>query len=104
VKGKTLTRETTYAITDATTEQAGPALLADLARGHWHVEVKQHYVRDVTFGEDAATSRTGRAPAALAIFRGAVINAIRRAGYRYIPSGRRAHKNATTALDLHGFP
>ncbi|OHV64734.1 hypothetical protein BCD48_37155 [Pseudofrankia sp. BMG5.36] len=103
-KGRAPTRETIYAITDATREQAGPAVLADLARAHWHIEVKQHYVRDVTFGEDASTSRTGRAPATLAIFRGAVINAIRRAGFRYIPSGRRAHKTATAALDLHGFP
>jgi len=103
-KGRRASRETIYAITNATAEQAGPALLAALARGHWHIEVKQHYVRDVTFGEDASTSRTGRGPAVLAIFRSAVADTLRRAGHRGIPAGRRAHKTATTALDLHGFP
>ncbi|WP_322769399.1 ISAs1 family transposase [Frankia sp. Cr1] len=104
-KGRPATRETVYAVTDATARQAGPALLADLARGHWHIEVKQHYVRDVAFGEDASTSRAGRAPAVLAIFRAAVINALRRARrHRYIPGGRRAHKTATAALNLHDSP
>ncbi|WP_248832297.1 ISAs1 family transposase [Frankia sp. Mgl5] len=103
-KGRAASRETVYAITDATAEQASPALLADLARGQWHIEVKQHYVRDVTFGEDASTSRTGRGPAALALFRSTVADTLRAAGHRSIPAGRRAHKTATAALDLHGFP
>ncbi|MCK9904861.1 hypothetical protein CC117_32725 [Parafrankia colletiae] len=101
-KGKRPSRETVYAITSLAFEQAGPALLAGFARHHWHIEDRQHHVRDVTFGEDASTSRTGRAPATLAIFRGAVINALRAAGYRHIPEGRRDH--VTTALNLHGFP
>jgi predicted transposase YbfD/YdcC len=104
VKGRPPTRETVYGITDLAFEQAGAALLAAFARHHWHCENRQHYVRDVTFGEDASTSRTGRAPAALAVFRGAVINAIRAAGYRYIPEGRLEHVTATAALNLHGFP
>jgi hypothetical protein len=33
-------RETVYAITDLTATQAGAAQLADLARTHWHVEVR----------------------------------------------------------------
>jgi predicted transposase YbfD/YdcC len=103
-KGKPATRETVYGITSLAFEQAGAALLATFARQHWHIEDRQHYVRDVTFGEDASTSRTGRAPAALAIFHGAVINAIRAAGYRYIPEGRLDHVTATTALNLHNFP
>lgn len=103
VKGKPPTRETIYAITDMTFEQAGPQVLADFKRNHWSIEVL-HHVRDVTFGEDKSTSRAGHAPAVLALFRGAVINAIRRAGYRYIPAGRRANKTATAALNLHGFP
>jgi hypothetical protein len=43
-KGQAASHEAVYAITDATAEQAGPALLADLARGQWHIEVKQHYL------------------------------------------------------------
>ncbi|KLL09585.1 hypothetical protein FrCorBMG51_23890 [Protofrankia coriariae] len=97
-------RETVYAITDLTFAQASPAQLAALARQHWHIENKVHHVRDVTFGEDASTTRTGNAPANLATLRSAVINTLRRAGYRYIPAGRRDHTTPTAALDLHGFP
>ncbi|WP_347177116.1 hypothetical protein [Parafrankia sp. EAN1pec] len=104
MKGRPATRETAYGITSLTFEQAGAALLAMFARQRWHIEDRQHYVRDVTFGEDASTSRTGRGPAALAIFRGAVITAIRAVGYRYIPEGRLDHVTATAALNLHGFP
>ncbi|KDA40590.1 ISAs1 family transposase [Frankia sp. B2] len=103
-KGQPASHETVYAITDATADQASPALLADLARGQWHIEVKQHYVRDVTFGEDSSTSRTGRGPAVLALFRATVADTLRRAGHRSVPACRRAHKTATAALDLHGFP
>jgi len=40
-----------------------PPDLARLVRGHWSIEA-QHHTRDVTFGEDTATSRTGSGPAA----------------------------------------
>jgi len=36
-----------------------------------------HHVRDLTFGEDAATSRTGRGPVNLATIRAAIIAAIK---------------------------
>ena len=42
----------------------------------------------MTFGEDAATSRTGRGPVNLATIRAAVIAAIKDAGYLHIPEGR----------------
>jgi predicted transposase YbfD/YdcC len=34
-------------------------------REHWTVEV-EHHIRDVSFGEDASTSRTGDGPTDLA--------------------------------------
>jgi hypothetical protein len=61
-------------------------------------------VRDVSFGEDAGSTRTGHAPANLATLRSAVINTLRRAGYRFIPEGRRDHITPADALRLHGFP
>ncbi len=39
-----------------------------------------HYVRDVTFGEDASQVRTGTAPQVLACLRNLVIGALSRAG------------------------
>ena len=95
-------RETVYVITSMTSTQATPEDLARLAREHWSVEVA-HHVRDVSFGEDHATSRTGNGPVNLATLRAAIIAAIHDAGYLYIPDGRRDHINPIDALYLHGF-
>ena len=57
--------------------------------------------RDVAFGEDAATSRTGSGPASLATIRAAVITAIKRR--LHIPEGRRDHTTPAETLRLHGF-
>jgi predicted transposase YbfD/YdcC len=96
-------RETVYAVTDLTSANARPAELAHLVREHWSIENRSHHVRDVTFTEDACTSRTGHCPVNLATIRCAVINAIRSAGYQYIPEGRRDHMSPSQALRLHGL-
>jgi hypothetical protein len=62
-----------------------------------------HHVRDVSFGEDTAASRTGRGPVNLATIRAAVIAAIKDAGYLHIPEGRRDHTTPAEALRLHGL-
>jgi predicted transposase YbfD/YdcC len=97
-----VSRETIYLITDLTSAEATAADLARLAREQWSIEA-QHHVRDVSFGEDHSTSRTGNGPINLATIRAAVINAIKDAGYLHIPEGRRDHTTATAALDLHGL-
>ncbi len=79
-----MSHETVFVVTSLTSFQAGPAELAALIRGHWIVEA-QHHIRDVSFGEDSSTSRTGHCQSNLATLRGAVINAIKDAGYLYIP-------------------
>ena len=96
------TRETVYAITSLTSAHATAHDLARLAREHWHIEA-HHHIRDVTFGEGTAASRTGNGPASLATLRAAVIAAIKDAGYLHIPEGWRDHTTPTEALDLHGF-
>ena len=62
-----------------------------------------HHVRDLTFREDAAASRTGHGPINLATIRAAIIAAIKGAGYLYIPEGRRDHTTPAEALRLHGL-
>ena len=57
-----ISRERAYAITTLTPEQAGPARLLKLWRGHWSIENQVHWVRDVTFDEDRRQVRTGAAP------------------------------------------
>ena len=88
-----------------------PPDLAPLVRGHWSIEAHNH-VRDVTFGEDTATSRTGSGPAILATIRAAITAAIKDAGYLHVPEGHHDHTtpaepSATTAsirteADNHG--
>ncbi|MGE5292260.1 MAG: ISAs1 family transposase [Micromonosporaceae bacterium] len=99
--GKT-TRETVYAITDLTSAHATAPGLARLAREHWTIEA-HHHIRDVTFGEDASTSRTGNGPANLATICAAVTAAIKDAGYIHVPEGRRDHTTPAEALHLHGL-
>jgi predicted transposase YbfD/YdcC len=41
---------------------ASPQTLASWVRGHWHIENKLHWVRDVTYQEDRSLVRTGNAP------------------------------------------
>ena len=60
-------------------------------------------LRDVTFGEDTATSRTGSGPANLATIRAAIITAIKDAGYLHVPQGRRDHTTPAETRRLHGL-
>jgi predicted transposase YbfD/YdcC len=99
--GKT-SRETLYAITSMTVAHATAQDLARLVREHWSIEA-HHHIRDVTFGEDTATSRTGSGPANLATIRAAIIAAIKDAGYLHVPEGRRDHTTPAEALHLHGL-
>jgi predicted transposase YbfD/YdcC len=96
------TRETVYAITSLTSTCATAQDLARLVREHWSIEA-HHHIRDVTFGEDTATSRTGSGPANLATIRAAIIAAIKDAGYLHIPEGRRDHTTPAETLHLHGL-
>jgi predicted transposase YbfD/YdcC len=91
--GATTRSETVYLITSLTPRQADPARLLALIRGHWSVE-SRHWLRDVTFGEDAARLRSGAAPQIMAAFRNLAITLIRRTGTSQIAAYRqhlRAH-------------
>jgi predicted transposase YbfD/YdcC len=97
-------KEHVYAITNLPADLAGPADLAKYARGHWSVENSSHYVRDVTFGEDASQTRTANAPANLATLRNLVIGTFRQTGHTNIAHARTLHANryerALTTFDL----
>ncbi|WP_449066585.1 ISAs1 family transposase, partial [Planomonospora algeriensis] len=56
-------------VTSLSADLAGPRRLAELARGEWSIENQDHYVRDVTFGEDRCRVRTASAPSILATMR-----------------------------------
>jgi hypothetical protein len=80
-----------YAITSLSFAQARPARLADLLRGHWAIENGLHWVRDVTFAEDASQVRTGTAPQVMAALRNLVIGVLSRAGAVNLAAALRHH-------------
>ena len=61
ISGKWST-ETVYAVTSLTAARARPDQLAAALRGHWAIEDRLHWVRDVTYGEDLSQVRTGSGP------------------------------------------
>jgi predicted transposase YbfD/YdcC len=75
-KGETH-REVSYLITSLPREQAGPRRLLRLIRGHWGIENRIHWVRDVTFDEDRCQIRTKAAPQVMAALRNLVIGLLR---------------------------
>jgi predicted transposase YbfD/YdcC len=66
------THENVYLVTSLTHRHAQADRVAQIAREHWGCEVV-HWQRDVVFGEDGHTARTGNGPANLAILRNTVL-------------------------------
>jgi predicted transposase YbfD/YdcC len=101
---KRFTTETVYAITDLQAHQAKPGQLADWIRGHWSIENKTHWVRDVTYDEDRCQIRTGTGPQVMATLRNAAIGALRLAGITNIAAANRHHaRHANRPLALLGI-
>jgi predicted transposase YbfD/YdcC len=88
-KAGTTTTEVVYLITTLAASKASPQRLLDLNRGHWSIENRSHYVRDVSFGEDHSRLRSGNAPQILAALRNLVITLIHRSGSSHIAASRR---------------
>ena len=89
-QGKTR-RELAYAVTSLPPAEANPQRLLALWRGHWGIENRVHWVRDVTFDEDRSQVRTGSAPQIMAALRNLTISVIRLAGETNIAAALRRH-------------
>jgi predicted transposase YbfD/YdcC len=83
------TVEVVYLITSD--RSVGPATLAAWIRGHWHIENKLHWVRDVTCQEDKSLARTGSAPQVMASLRSPAISLLRLDGHANIAAANRHH-------------
>jgi predicted transposase YbfD/YdcC len=81
--------EVAYLISSLDHHSHAPKTLLALNRGHWSVENKLHYVRDVTMGEDACRVHSGSAPQVLAGVRNAIIALLRRDGWTNIAAALR---------------
>ena len=96
--------ETAYGITSLRPEEANTRQIGQLVRGHWEIENRLHWVRDVTFDEDRSQVRTGSGPRALATLRNFAISCLRLAGYSNIAKGlRNLAWNWERALTLLGL-
>lgn len=82
---------------------ATAARLLRLLRGHWRIENRLHYVRDVTMGEDASRIRTRAAPQVMAAFRTVVLGLLRQHGWEHIAAALRHYAwQPAAALRLLG--
>ncbi len=84
---------------------ADPAQIATLLRGHRQIDNRLHYIRDVTYREDASQARTGTAPTAMAALRNLAISALRLTGAGNITQALRAMaRDITRPLTLLEIP
>lgn len=97
-KGSGETREVSYAITSVPRSQADAATLLGWHRGHWKIENRLHWVRDVTMGEDSNQTWSSSGPQVLAALRNAAISRLRIAGSTNIAASLR--RNAARVSDL----
>jgi len=103
-KSGAVREETVYGITSLTGKQAGARRLLSLVRGHWRIENRSHWVRDVTFDEDHSQVRSGSIPQVLAAVRTTCIGLMRLAGHKNIAGACRRHAaQPRAALALLGI-
>lgn len=74
--------------------------MADIARGHWGIEDRLHYVRDVTYDEDRSQIRTANGPRVMASLRNLAITAARLTGATNIAASTR-HQARRPDRPLH---
>jgi hypothetical protein len=82
-------QETVYGISSLQPERANAGKIGEVVRGHWEIENRLHWVRDVTFDEDRSQVRTGSGPRILASLRNFTISCLRLAGFTNIAQGLR---------------
>jgi predicted transposase YbfD/YdcC len=96
-KGKT-THETRYFITSVSRVVGDAGQLLKWVRGHWSIENRSHYVRDVTMGEDSSRIRKLSGPQVMAALRNATISFLRTMGVTNVAEALR--RNASQASQL----
>ena len=98
--------EIAYGLTSLKKEQASAQRLLELNRGHWEIENRVHYVRDVTYDEDRCRIRTQNGARMMASIRNLAISIVRMMGFKYIPEANRAFtfcRNRKEVLALWGI-
>jgi predicted transposase YbfD/YdcC len=83
--------EVVYAVTSLSAPQASAQQIAAWLRGHWTIENRVHWVRDVTFDEDRSQVRAHAGPQVMATLRNIVISLLRLAGHTNLAQATRHH-------------
>jgi len=89
--GARLHTEIVYAVTSLSATDAHPSQVAGWLRGHWGIENRIHWVRDVTFDEDRSQVRTNAGPQVMATLRNTAISLIRLSSQTSIAAALRHH-------------
>jgi predicted transposase YbfD/YdcC len=96
-----LTYQVVFGISSLSLDLAPPERLLALLQDYWHIENRLHYVRDVSFHEDACRIRHRRRQRFLATLNNLVIGLIRQCDFNFIPQARRFFDcHFEQALDL----
>ena len=104
LNGELLRHETVYGVTSLTPGKADAQRLLTLNRGHWCIENKLHYVRDVTFNEDRSKVRTGQEPRTMATLRNLAISLFRLNGMNNIAQALRSFaRKPERSLEILGL-
>jgi predicted transposase YbfD/YdcC len=82
-------KETVFAVTSLTPGEASAARLLELSRGHWGIENRLHWVKDVVLGEDACRVRSGHGPQVLSGLRNAALCLLHRNGMSQVAAALR---------------
>lgn len=106
LKDNTEQREVVFNITSLAPQKADPKRLLELNRGHWSIENRLHYVRDLTFDEDRSQVRKRAAPHMMASLRNLAIGLLRLAGAttNIACASRFFLRNPERAMELLGVP
>jgi hypothetical protein len=78
--GNRLTKEFVHGVSSLDAGRGGASVVAGFVRGHWGIENKRHWVRDVAFAEDAQQAYSGTGAHCLAIFRNVAVGLLRSSG------------------------
>lgn len=102
--GSPLRHEVVFGITSLDQAKGPAPRLLELNRGHWSIENRLHWVRDVTFDEDRSQVRKGAGAQVMAALRNLAIGLLRRAGAKNIAAAlRHCARHVEKALRLIGL-
>src|SRR5258708_2656375 len=84
-----ISTETVYGVTCLAPHPLDLTKVLQRWRGHWGIENRLHWVKDVVLKEDASRVRTRQAPLILATLRNLLVSCLRAVGFDSITQGRR---------------